>query len=96
MTKLIVNVFKNESDYENSPLYSNNEAIFNEDITIKKNIPYEVTLYKNKSEKGTVYLSITLKPNEWAIENKDKYAHLKNIEPEIKETSKVIDDDIAF
>lgn len=101
MEKITINVFKNDSDYENAPPYKNNEFVPEEDFVLKAGVPYEISLYKNKSEKtGNQYLGIRIKPNEWAIENKDVYAHLKEITDTIKEqqvdTKQLPDDDIGF
>jgi len=101
MEKITINVFKNDSDYENAPPYKNNEFVPEEDFVLKAGVPYEISLYKNKSEKtGNQYLGIRIKINDWAIENKDAYVHLKNVTDTIKEqqvdTSQLPDDDIGF
>jgi len=101
MEKITFNVFKNDSEYENAPPYKNNEFVPEEDFVLKAGVPYEISLYKNKSEKtGTQYLSIRVKANEWAIENKDVYAHLKDINNSIKEQEvdrkNLPNDDIEF
>ena len=101
MDKITFNVFKNESEYENAPPYKNNEFVPEEDFVLKAGVPYEISLYKNKSEKtGTQYLGVRVKVNEWAIENKDIYSHLKDVTDSIKEQEvdkkDLPDDDIVF
>ena len=101
MEKITFNVFKNDSEYENAPPYKNNEFVSEEDFVLKAGVPYEISLYKNTSEKtGTQYLSIRVKTNEWAIENKDAYAHLKDDINSIKEQEvdrkDLPNDDIEF
>ena len=101
MEKITFNVFKNDSEYENAPHYKNNEFVCEEDFVLKAGVPYEVSLYKNTSEKtGTQYLSIRVKVNEYAIEKKDAYAHLRDAPTSITgqeaDTSKLPDDDIVF
>lgn len=101
MDKITFNVFKNESEYDNAPPYKNNEFVPEEDFVLKAGVPYEISLYKNKSEKtGTQYLGVRVKVNEWAIENKDIYSHLKDVTNSIKEQEvdkkDLPDDDIVF
>jgi len=101
MEKITFNVFKNDSEYENAPPYKNNEFVPQEDFVLKAGVPYEVSLYKNTSEKtGNQYLGISVKINKYAIEKKDAYAHLREITDSIKEqevdTKQLPDDDIVF
>jgi hypothetical protein len=101
MDKTAFNIFKNESEYENAPPYRNNEFVPEEDFVFKAGVPYEISLFKNTSEKtGTQYLRVTAKVNEWAIENKDVYSHLKDVTDSIKEQEAdkkdMPNDDIEF
>ena len=101
MDKTAFNIFKNESEYENAPPYRNNEFVPEEDFVFKAGVPYEISLFKNTSEKtGTQYLRVTAKVNDWAIENKDVYSHLKDEinsikEPEVNKKD-LPNDDIEF
>lgn len=70
------NLFKAKEN-EIGIVYENNTLVVEEDFVFKAEVPYKLTLSKKTSDKGTQYISIRASINDWAIENMEKYSHLK-------------------
>ena len=75
---LWLNLFKaKENEY--GIVYDNNTLVLEEDFTFKAGVPYKISLSKKTAESGTQYVSIRAVVNDWAIDNLDKFAHLKHM-----------------
>ena len=72
------NLFKAREN-EIGIVYENNTLVIDEDFTFKAGIPYQLSLSKKTADTGTQYISIRAVVNEWAIQNSDKFSHLKHV-----------------
>jgi predicted DNA-binding antitoxin AbrB/MazE fold protein len=77
MSEIYINLFKaRENEY--GIIYENGSFVPNEDFTFKEGHPYKLGLKKQTSDSGTQYISVRAVLNEWAIQNKPEFAHLKH------------------
>jgi len=93
------NLFKAREN-EIGIIYENNTLVVEEDFTFKAGVPYKLTLSKKTADSGKQYISIRAIVNQWAIENNEKFSHLKGVTDSIKEqeedTKQLPDDEIDF
>ena len=94
--EIYFNLFKAKEN-EVGIVYDNNTFIPNEDFTFKEGIPYQLGLKKQTAESGTQYISVRATVNQWAIDNLDKFSHLRNQVEEPQEVkSSMPNDEIEF
>jgi len=99
MSEIYINLFKaRENEY--GIIYENGSFVPNEDFSFKEGHPYKLGLKKQTSDSGTQYISVRAVLNEWAIQNKPEFAHLKhehNAEQQLEQKkSSPPNDDIDF
>lgn len=95
--EIYFNLFKAREN-EVGIIYDNNTFVPNEDFTFKEGYPYKLGLKKQTADSGTQYISVRAIVNQWAIDNKDEFSHLRGqtVSEATEAKSDLPNDDIEF